>query len=249
MNPSMPERTAMRVVIQTALGRILIAGVVLLFTMGSTDGTVFAQDTLWHTWRDGGLQALQEGRLGDAERLLIAALEQAEKFGTEDLRVADAANDLAVVYATAGKTVEAELLFQRALLIGEKGLGADHPAVGATIQNLGILYATQQKHKEAEPLLKRALEINLKQFGVAHTRTALSLKTLSSFYAIQGQWAEAERFIQKSLAILEAGRVKQGDPQMTATLEVFAAILRNTNREHEAQNIEQRLQAGEIVFQ
>ncbi|HKO30958.1 MAG TPA: tetratricopeptide repeat protein, partial [Nitrospiraceae bacterium] len=58
-----------------------------------------AQETLWHTWRDGGLKALQEGRLDEAERLLISALEQAEKFGTEDLRVADAANDLAVVYA------------------------------------------------------------------------------------------------------------------------------------------------------
>lgn len=209
-----------------------------------------AQETLWNTWRSGGLQALQEGRLADAERLLIAALEQAEKYGSEDLRVADAANDLAVVYATAGRTTEAELLFTRALMIGEKGLGTDHPGVGATVQNLGILYATQQKYREAEPLLKRALEINLKRYGVNHQRTALTLKTLSSFYAIQGQLSEAETFIQKSLAILEASRVGKSDPQMTATLEVFAAILRNTNREREAQEIEQRLHASqeETVF-
>ncbi len=239
----------MRVVTPTALCRILVAGVAVLLMIASTDGTLCAQDTLWHTWRNGGLQAMQEGRLGDAERLLIAALEQAEKFGADDLRVADAANDLAVVYAMAGKTVEAELLFQRALVIGEKRLGADHQEVGATIQNLGILYATQHKYHEAEPLLMRALEINLKRFGAAHTRTALTLKTLSSFYAIQGQLEEAEQFIQKSLAILEAERVQQGDPQMTATLQVFAAILRNTNREHEAQEIERRLRAGETVFQ
>jgi len=222
-------------------GMALLAIVLL----GGANPSAFAQETLLQTWRNGGLQALQEGRLTDAERLLIAALEQAEKYGAEDLRVADAANDLAVLYATAGKSVEAELLFKRALVIGEKGLGTDHPGVGATIQNLGILYATQQKFQEAEPLLKRALEINLKRFGVAHSRTALTLKTLSSFYAIQGQLAEAERFIQKSLAILEAGRVNQSDPQMTATLEVFAAILRNTNREREAQEIEQRLQASQ----
>jgi tetratricopeptide (TPR) repeat protein len=208
-------------------------------------GPASAQETLWNTWRNGGLQALQEGRLADAERLLIAALEQAEKYGAEDLRVADAANDLAVVYATAGRATEAELLFQRALMIGEKGLGADHPGVGATVQNLGILYATQQKYREAEPLLKRALEINLKRYGVNHTRTALTLKTLSSFYAIQGQLTEAEQFIQKSLAILEASRVGKSDPQLTATLEVFAAILRNTNREREAQEVERRLQASQ----
>lgn len=204
-----------------------------------------SQETLWTTWRNGGLQALQEGRLADAERLLIAALEQAEKFGSEDLRVADAANDLAVVYATAGRNMEAELLFTRALTIGEKGLGSDHPGVAATVQNLGILYATQQKYGEAEPLLKRALEINLKGYGVNHTRTALTLKTLSSFYAIQGQLAEAEQLIQKSLAILEDARVGKNDPQMTATLEVFAAILRNTNREREAQEVERGLQAAE----
>jgi tetratricopeptide (TPR) repeat protein len=225
--------------------RPLVLLVVLMLGVLPVVGPASAQETLWNTWRNGGLQALQEGRLADAERLLIAALEQAEKYGAEDLRVADAANDLAVVYATAGRATEAELLFQRALMIGEKGLGADHPGVGATVQNLGILYATQQKYREAEPLLKRALEINLKRYGVNHTRTALTLKTLSSFYAIQGQLTEAEQFIQKSLAILEASRVGKSDPQLTATLEVFAAILRNTNREREAQEVERRLQASQ----
>lgn len=205
----------------------------------------FGQDTLWNTWRQGGLQALHEGRLADAERLLTAALEQAEKYGVEDLRVADAANDLAVVYANSGKPLEAELLFRRALAIGEKGLGPDHPGVGATVQNLGILYATQERYREAEPLLKRALAINLKEYGGKHVRTALSLKTLSSFYAIQGQMGEAERLIQKSLAILEESRVRQGDPQLVSTLEVLAAILRNTNREREAQEIEVRLKTPE----
>jgi tetratricopeptide (TPR) repeat protein len=208
-------------------------------------GFAFGQDTLWNTWRQGGLQALHEGRLADAERLLTAALEQAEKYGLEDLRVADAANDLAVVYANSGRPLEAELLFTRALAIGERGLGADHPGVGATIQNLGILYATQERYREAEPLLKRSLAINLKEYGGTHPRTALSLKTLSSFYAIQGQMGEAERLIQKSLAILEESRVRPGDPQLVSTLEVLAAILRNTNREREADEVEGRLKTAQ----
>lgn len=233
------------------LGFILFALLIPAQAVLPVGGAVFAQETLWHAWRDGGLKALQEGRLQEAERLLIAALEQAEKYGADDLRVADAANDLAVLYAAAGKTTEAELLFHRALVIGEKGLGADHPGVGATIQNLGILYATQQKYGEAEPLLKRALAINLKQYGVNHARTALTLKTLSSFYALQGQLGEAEHLIQKSLSILEHNRVHQDDPQLTATLEVLAAILRNTHREREAQEIEKRVQTShnETVFQ
>ena len=45
-----------------------------LLTFGSAETR--GQDTLWNTWRKGGLQALHEGRLADAVRLLIAALEQ-----------------------------------------------------------------------------------------------------------------------------------------------------------------------------
>src|SRR4029078_11830137 len=118
-------------------------------------------------------------------RLLTAALEQAEKYGLEDLRVADAANDLAVVYANSGKPQEAELLFSRALAIGENGLGVDDPGVGATVQNLGILYATQERYREAEPLLKRSLAINLKEYGGKHARTALWLRPLTRFCSLQ----------------------------------------------------------------
>ena len=227
------------------VARWVMVAVIAAGWLAYSPSSTLGQDTLWNTWRQGGLQALQEGRLADAERLLTAALEQAEKFGAEDLRVADAANDLAVVYANAGKPLEAELLFTRALMIGEKGLGPEHPGVGSTVQNLGILYATQHKYREAEPLLKRALAINLKEFGGKHVRTALSLKTLSSFYAIQGQLTEAENLIRKSLAILEESRVGQADPQFVSTLEVLAAIYRNTNREREAQDVERRLQAAQ----
>lgn len=240
----------MRTIIRTALYRNLaIAGIAVLFTLASAHVTLSADDTLWKTWRDNGLQAWQEGRLGIAEHLLIAAMEQAEKFGPEDLRVADTANDLAIVYATEGKIPEAELLFHRSLNIGKNKLGSEHPTVVATVQNLGILYAMQHRYLAAESLLKYALENNLKRFGFTHIRTAQTLKTLSSLYAIQGQMAQAERLIRASLAILEAAQVKHEDPQMTATLEVFAAILRNTNRDHEMQEIEQRLEPGPLPTQ
>jgi len=221
---------------------LIIVSVMCLGFMSWPNGSD-AQDMLWNTWREGGLQALEEGRFGDAERLLISALEQAEKFGPEDLRVADSANDLAVLYTNAGRPLEAELLFRRALAIRENGLGPDHPGVGAAVQNLGILYAIQKRYQEAEPLLKRSLAINLNEYGGKHVRTALALKTLSSFYAIQGQLREAEQLIHKSLAILEEIRVRQGDPQLISTLEVLAAILRNTNREREAREVEQRLES------
>jgi tetratricopeptide (TPR) repeat protein len=240
----------MRTIIQLALYRVLtIIGVAVLCTIATPNVTLSADGTLWKTWRDAGIQAWQEGRLATAEHLLIAAMEQAEKFGPEDMKVADTANDLAVVYATAGKITEAELLFRRSLAIGIRGFGTEHPAVGATMQNLGILYAMEHQYLAAEQLLKHALEVDLKQFGFTHIRTAQTLKTLASLYAVQGQMAQAERLIRASLTILEVTQVKHEDPQMIGTLEVFASILRNTNRDREAQEIEQHLEADATVSQ
>lgn len=237
-------------IIRMALSRVLtIVGIAVLFTIASPNVTLPADGTLWKTWHDAGIQAWQEGRLGIAEHLLIAAMEQAEKFGPEDVRMADTANDLAIVYATAGKITEAELLFRRSLAIGIRRFGAEHPTVGATMQNLGILYAMEHQYVAAEQLLKHALEVNLKQFGFTHIRTAQTLKTLATLYAIQGQMAQAERLIRASLTILEVTQVKQEDPQMVGTLEVFVAILRNTNRDREAREIEQQLEANATVSQ
>ena len=237
-------------IIRMALIRVLsIVGIAVLFTIASPNVTLSADGTLWKTWRDAGIQAWQEGRLEIAEHLLIAAMEQAEKFGPEDVRMADTTNDLAIVYATAGKITEAELLFRRSLAIGIRRFGAEHPTVGATMQNLGILYAMEHQYVAAEQLLKHALEVNLKQFGFTHIRTAQTLKTLATLYAIQGQMAQAERLIRASLTILEVTQVKQEDPQMVGTLEVFVAILRNTNRDREAAEIEQHLEAEATVSQ
>lgn len=238
----------MRTIIRMALSRVLtIVGIAVLFTIASPNVTLPADGTLWKTWRDAGIQAWQDGQFGIAEHLLIAAMEQAEKFGPEDARVADTANDLAIVYATAGKITEAELLLHRSLAIGIRKFGTEHPTVGATMQNLGILYAMEHRYLAAEQLLKHALEVNLKRFGFTDTRTAQTLKTLASLYAIQGQMAQAERLIRASLTILEVTQVKQEDPQMIGTLEVFAAILRNTNRDREAQEIEQHHEADATV--
>ena len=147
--------------------------------------SVFGQDTLWNTWRQGGLQALHEGRMADAERLLTAALEQAEKYGLEDLRVADAANDLAVVYANSGKPLEAELLFSRAWPLVKRSSGPTirrrrhrpkprHPLCHAEALSRGGAAAQTFISDQSQGI------------GGKHARTALPSKRLSSSDAIQG---------------------------------------------------------------
>ena len=65
-------------------------------------------------------------------------------------------------------TAEAEGLFERALAIREKALGASHPDVGQTLNNLANVYRDQGKYAEAEGLFKRALMIREQALGPNH---------------------------------------------------------------------------------
>jgi|tagenome__1003787_1003787.scaffolds.fasta_scaffold20510509_1 tetratricopeptide (TPR) repeat protein len=66
------------------------------------------------------------------------------------------------VSAAEHRHAEAELLFKRALAIGEKALGPEHPDIATRLNNLAELYRATNRHAEAEPLFKRALAIDEK---------------------------------------------------------------------------------------
>ncbi len=61
-------------------------------------------------------------------------------LGSEHPNVADVLNNLAALYDTQGKYVEAEALYQRSLAIREKALGPEHPDVAISLNNLAFLY-------------------------------------------------------------------------------------------------------------
>ena len=62
-------------------------------------------------------------------------------------------NNLAALYRAQGRYAEAEPLYKRALAIGEKTLGPEHPEVATSLKNLRLLYRAQGRDAEAEPLL------------------------------------------------------------------------------------------------
>jgi tetratricopeptide (TPR) repeat protein len=84
-------------------------------------------------------QHYQAGHYAEAERLGKQALDLCEaRFGRDRSNCAPTLNDLARVYLNQGKYSQAEGLFQRALAILEKALGAGHhPDVAQILNNLG----------------------------------------------------------------------------------------------------------------
>ncbi len=79
--------------------------------------TAACQSNGWKSNNAAGIKALQQGRYADAEKLFLAALEEAKGFGPQDPRLATSLNNLAGLYQSQGKYAEAESLFKRSLPI------------------------------------------------------------------------------------------------------------------------------------
>ncbi len=76
---------------------------------------------------------------------------------------------------------ESQTFFQRAITIGEKTLGPDHPNLAIRLNNLALLYKKQGKYEEAEPLYRRAIAIFEKVFGPTHPNTITVRKNYEEF--------------------------------------------------------------------
>ncbi len=74
-------------------------------------------------------------------------------------------------------------LYQRALAIREKVLGAEHPDTASSLNNLAALYKTQGDYAQALPLLQRALAIFERALGKNHPST----KTVRANYEQLGR--------------------------------------------------------------
>ncbi|HEY9869936.1 MAG TPA: tetratricopeptide repeat protein, partial [Candidatus Obscuribacterales bacterium] len=79
-----------------------------------------AQDTVWRTYNDKGTTLFKDGEYAKAERLLLEAVAEGEKFGAYDKRLLTSLRVLADCYRAQGKQAEADLIDKRVVSILEK---------------------------------------------------------------------------------------------------------------------------------
>ena len=84
-----------------------------------------------------------------------------------------------------GKYDEAKPLYERAIAIGEKTLGAEHPDLASWLNNLAGLLQAQGKYDEAKPLYERAIAIGEKALGAEHPELATWLNNLACLLLAQ----------------------------------------------------------------
>jgi tetratricopeptide (TPR) repeat protein len=98
------------------------------------------QSTLWEEYSQDGLSAYSVGQYSEAESFFVAALEEAERTGKVDERLATSLNNLATAYTALGRYGGSEALYRRALAIRENLYGRDDPIVASTLSSLGDTY-------------------------------------------------------------------------------------------------------------
>ena len=191
-----------------------------------------------------------QGKFADAEQVHRRALAIRTKvLGAGHPDTATSLNNLANVLFEQGKDeqlapseqrarardqirvfTETEGLYRRALAIQETALGAEHPAIAATLNNLGALLDQGGRHSEAEPLQRRALAVLEKGLGPLHPDTAATLTTLAVSLDRQGKLVEAESTYRRAV---ETSR-NAGNPRsllLNASRLGFALAKRGRNRE------------------
>lgn len=163
-------------------------------------------DSDWREWTkfvNQAQQARAEGNFSFAEYLWMAAVDEAEKHGT-DLKLPVSLDGLAESFWQQGKLRQAEIAARRAFELYVQLLPPDHLDIGVAANNLALIYHWQQKYGQAEPLYRQSLDIKTKQLGRSHP----DVGSVFSHYAKLLQ--ETNRGDQAAQMLKTAGGVQTG---------------------------------------
>jgi tetratricopeptide (TPR) repeat protein len=136
-----------------------------------------------------------------AEPVLQGALQEAEKFGPDNPRVAVTLHDLANLNALVGNGDKAEEQYRRAIGILEKLRGPDHPQAAMVRLGLADLYAAQRKVAQAEPLYQGCVATFEKAGGPDHPAVATVLERYAALLRDVNRGEEAERLADRARTI------------------------------------------------
>ena len=145
-----------------------------------------------------------DGRFEDARRTLERTMALTEGLhGSDDVRVAGIAAQLAGVYRKLADGATAESLYQRAIAILERTRGTRHPATALAWSQLAALYQREGKRRSAETLLRQSLDVIQSTLGTDHPWFVSCLTTLGNLRDSAGDLDGEESIIRYALEIAE----------------------------------------------
>ena len=170
-----------------------------------------------------------EDKTDEALPLAKKVLEIRERLlGTEHVQVGLALNNLARLYATKGKTGDAEKLLIRAQSIFEKGAG-NELRLAETLETLALSKFKRGKRDEAVTLMERAVELKEITPGVSVAEVATPVYLLAEFYRIMEKPDKAEPLLQRAIETWSKTLAKDA-PQIERAWDSYFCLLASTKQ-------------------
>jgi tetratricopeptide (TPR) repeat protein len=166
-------------------------------------------------------------------------LGHAEHNRTESSLIARLANLVGAFLHARAVYPRAEVLYHRALAMGEKKLGSDHPYVASYLNNLAQTLHVTNRLKEAEGFYRRALEIDAKTYGPEHPQIAIRFSNLAQLLQETNRVEEAEVLYRRALEI-DQKTYGPDHPKVAAVFSNLAQLLHDANRMEEAEPLSAR---------
>jgi tetratricopeptide (TPR) repeat protein len=146
----------------------------------------------------------QSEKYDQAEPLLRQAFDIRQAGDAKDPKLADAANDLAILYKEMGREKDSTDYFEKSLAVRENA--PDSAELATALNNLARSYREQGAYDKAESLYKRALAIREKVFGADDASVAAVLRNYAKLLKLMGKPADARNLNVRASAI----EAKQG---------------------------------------
>lgn len=155
-----------------------------------------ALDNLGSLYYEAGLYTKAEQALLDSINIMNAG-------GTTGVKLAEALNNLGVVYLAQHRDASAQSSAEEALKTFIAIGGPDSPGAAYSYSLLGAAYHHAGDVSSAEPALLRAADIWKKVYGPADVRTAKGIANLGAFYMDNSQLDKARLMFDEARPIFE----------------------------------------------
>jgi tetratricopeptide (TPR) repeat protein len=185
------------------LGYIVFVSILCLITCFDF---LHDRESRWRLPYEAGLQAIADGRMGDAVKRLEAAVRAAETLGGHDQGVGICVSALARAYSKQGRDAEAMPLLLRALAIFEEAIGPDHPEVALCLGRTAILDFKRGLYADAEHRFRKAVIVLREEIPVDHLEVAEVLDQYSLLLRNTDRPDEANAMAIRSREIRERRR-------------------------------------------
>jgi len=162
----------------------------------------------------------QEARLAEVRNLRLEGIQSVKRLQDEN----------------------AEALYWQALRLHEQVLGVEDPRIAESLNQIVFFYGDQDRRAEAEPLIQRSLALLRRKPGPKHRGVLQTLDVLAVCAQQLGHYEEAEWYYKQVLTARDEF-LEPNHPRMAATLERYAALLREMGRGAEAESFAGRAKA------